>query len=389
MNSIKIKKICGLTTQPITIKAFMLANFKYVAEHGWEPYAISQPSEMMTKDVLGPVNFIPVDIKWGNVSPWEVIKTIWKLYKIFRRERFDVIQYATSNAALYSCIAGWMARIPARIYCQWGISYTDYKGIKLWFYKTAEKVTCLFSTSVQPDSKANLQFSIEEGLYSAKKGSVLFNGSACGADMVKYDIKKKEEWAEEIADKYDTQKYRKVFGYVGRVVPEKGINELLEAFMAINDPESLLMIVGPTEEVGRLDQDLYQKSLSQENIIYVGSVPNAAKYFAVFDFMMLPSYREGFGMTVLEAAAMGVPSIISNIKGPTDLIRDGFNGLVCEVKSAESLQKTMQKALQLNEKEYKELGVNAYQEVLEKYDALKFKQAFLDNRTMLLEKSRW
>lgn len=387
MKSNKIKKICGLTTQPITIKAFMLENFKYVAQHGWEPYAISQPTDMLTKDTLGPVNYIPVDIKWGNVSPWEVIKTIWRLYKIFKKERFDVIQYATSNAALYACIAGWMARVPVRIYCQWGISYTDFTGINLWFYKTAEKVTCLFSTSVQPDSKSNLKFSLEEGLYSAKKGSVLFNGSACGADMVKYDIKKKEEWAEEIADKYDTQKYRKVFGYVGRVVPEKGINELLEAFMGINDPQSLLLIVGPTEEVGRLNQDLYQKSLSQENIIYVGPVPNAAKYFAVFDFMMLPSYREGFGMTVLEAAAMGVPSIISNIKGPTDLIRDGFNGLVCDVKSVESLKKSMQKALQLGEEEYKVLCDNAFREVLEKFDAIKFKQAFLDNRVMLLENS--
>ena len=383
----KKKKICGLTTQPITIKAFMLENFKYVAEHGWEPYAISQPTEMLTKEMLGPVNYIPVDIKWGNVSPWEVIKTILGLYKIFKKERFDVIQYATSNAALYACIAGWMARVPVRIYCQWGISYTDFTGLRLWFYKTAEKVTCMFSTSVQPDSKANFKFSLEEGLYPAKKGCVLFNGSACGADMVKYDVKKKKEWADEIADKYGTWNYRKVFGYVGRVVPEKGINELLEAFMAINDKENLLMIVGPTEEVGRLNQDLYQKSLSQENIIYVGPVPNAAKYFAIFDYMILPSYREGFGMTVLEAAAMGVPSIISNIKGPTDLIRDGYNGLVCEVKSAESLQNSIQKALLLSDEDYKLLCDNAYQEVLEKFDAVKFKQAFLDNRTMLLENS--
>ena len=153
----------------------MLENLKYAASKGWESYAISQPTEMFTEDILGSVKYIPVDIKWGNVSPWEVFKTIWHLYKIFRREKFGVIQYATSNAALYACIAGWMARVPVRIYCQWGISYTDFTGIKLWFYKTAEKVTCLFSTSVQPDSKANLKFSLEEGLYSEKKGSVLFN----------------------------------------------------------------------------------------------------------------------------------------------------------------------------------------------------------------------
>jgi len=383
-----MKKICGLTTQPITIKAFMLENLKYAANYGWETYAISQPSELLTKDILGPVKYISIDIKWGNVSPWEVFKTIWHLYKIFRKEKFDVIQYATSNAALYACIAGWMARVPVRIYCQWGISYTDFTGIKLWFYKTAEKVTCLFSTNVQPDSKANLKFSLEERLYPENKGSVLFNGSACGADLVKYDIKKKDEWAKEIASQFNVQKYKMIFGYVGRVVPEKGINELLEAFIKINNSDSLLMIVGPTNEVDRLNHNIYQKSLKQANIVYVGSVPNAAKYFAVFDFMMLPSYREGFGMTVLEAAAMGVPSIISDIKGPTDLIRDGYNGLVCEVKSVDSLRKAMEKGMALGDSDYKELCDNAYQEVLEKFDAVKFKQAFVENRNMLLENSR-
>ena len=158
--------------------------------------------------------------------------------------------------------------------------------------------------------------------------------------------------------------------------------------MAINDSESLLMIVGPTNEVERLNQTVYQESLKQRNIIYVGSVPNAAKYFAVFDYMMLPSYREGFGMTVLEAAAMGVPSIISNIKGPTDLIRDGHNGIVCEVKSVDSLKAAIEKALSLSESEYSKMSKNAYTEVIEKFDAVKFKQAFVENRNMLLENTR-
>lgn len=380
-------KICGITTKPGTIKAFMLENLKYVANYGWESYAISQPSDLMTNEILGPIKHIPVDIKWGNVTPWEVLKTVWCLYRVFRKERFDIIQYATSNAAFYSCIAGWMARVPVRIYCQWGISYTDYSGVKYVFYKAVEKITCLFSTSVQPDSYANLAFSIKEKLYSLKKGSVLFNGSACGADLKKYDIQKKSEWAEEIAFKYGTRRYKTIFGYVGRVVPEKGINELLEAFMDIHDPAILLMIVGPTNETIRLDQELYRKSLKENNILYVGPVSNAAKYFAAFDFMLLPSYREGFGMTVLEAAAMGVPSIVSDIKGPTDLIRDGYNGLVCKVKSVDSLRGAMEKGLLLNNSQYRQMCYNAYQEVLNKYDAVKFRQAFIENRSFLFEKS--
>lgn len=123
-----MKKICGLTTLPITIKSFMLGNLNYMADNGYKAYVISQPGEILQKEHLGKVQFIPLLIKHGNVSPLEVLKTIWTLYKIFKKERFDIIQYATSNAALYASIAGWMARVPVRIYCQWGISYTDFHG---------------------------------------------------------------------------------------------------------------------------------------------------------------------------------------------------------------------------------------------------------------------
>ena len=95
-----MKKICGLTTLPITIKSFMLGNLNYMADNGYKAYVISQPGEILQKEHLGKVQFIPLLIKHGNVSPLEVLKTIWTLYKIFKKERFDIIQYATSNLSL-------------------------------------------------------------------------------------------------------------------------------------------------------------------------------------------------------------------------------------------------------------------------------------------------
>ena len=342
-----MKKICGLTTLPITIKSFMLGNLNYMADNGYKAYAISQPGEVLQKEHLGKVQFLPLLIKHGNVSPLEVFKTIWKLYKVFKKEQFDIIQYATSNAALYACIAGWMARIPVRIYCQWGISYTDYHGMYLWFYKLMEKATCIFSTSVQPDSPSNLKFSIEEGLYEASKGHVLLNGSATGVDLTKYDYSMKKEWSKDIRNMYSIPQNSFVFGFVGRLVPEKGINELLEAFLSMNEENAYLLLVGPVEE-NRLDSGLLAKAKVQSCIIFVGSVPNAAKYHAAFDFLVLPSYREGFGMTVVEAAALATPSIISRINGPTDFVEDECNGLICEVKSVESLKIKMEQALHLS-----------------------------------------
>jgi glycosyltransferase involved in cell wall biosynthesis len=381
-----IKKICGITTKFVTLKAFMFGNLSYCAKNGYKSYAISSLDESIA-DIPDNVTYIPVAMGWGNVSPLQLCKYVYRLWKVMRKEHFDIVQYATSNAGLYACIASWLARVPVRIYCQWGISYTDYSGIRLLFYKTMEKFTCMLSTHVQPDSFANLRFAQSEGLYKQHKGSVIYNGSACGVDLVKYDFSHKTEWAKEIKDQYNLNSYKKIFGFVGRVVPEKGIDELLEAFMRINDPNSCLMIVGPLDCVDRLNAKIYTKAKQSKNILFVGRKPNAAKFFAAFDFMMLPSYREGFGMTVLEAAGLATPSICSNINGPTDLIKHGYNGLVCEVKSVESLQKTMEYAINMSVDEYNTMSVNSYKKAKEEFDSEIFKKKFLESRNAMLNRN--
>lgn len=378
-------KICGIATKFITLRSFMFGNLSYCAQHGFKSFAISNPKNN-NETVPEDVTFIPVEMGWGNVSPLELCKDVYRLWKVMRKEKFDIVQYATSNAGLYACIAAWLARVPVRVYCQWGISYTDFTGFKLWFYKTMEKFTCLMSTHVQPDSYANLNFAQSEGLYKTKKGSVIYNGSACGIDLVKYDFSKKQEWAKEIKEEYKLHDYKCIFGFVGRVVPEKGIDELMEAFMNINNPDTCLMIVGPLDDDGRLNHELYKKAKLAKNVLFTGPTPNAAKFFAAFDFMMLPSYREGFGMTVLEAAGLATPSICSNINGPTDLIKDGVNGLVCDVKSVDSLQKTLTRAINMTAEEYSAMSSTAYKIASEKYDSRIFKEKFLESRLNMINK---
>lgn len=379
-------KICGITTKAVTIKAFMLSNLSYMVKNGYEAFCVCQPdSELQQLADESQIKYIPKNLYWGNVSPIKVIKNIISLYRIFRREKFNVIQYATSNAALYASIAGLLARIPVRIYCQWGISYTDYSGVRYVFYKFMEKVTCWCSTKIQPDSHSNLRFSISQGLYKKDKGCVLYNGSACGVDLKKYDISRKDIWSRAVRQSLNIDVKTKIFGFVGRVVPEKGINELLNAFMELDrENNAILIVVGPLEDAHRLDQELFEKSKHHDRIIYTGAVSNAAQYFAVFDYLLLPSYREGFGMTVLEAAALGTPSIITDINGPTDFVIDGFNGIICEVKSFISLKKAMERALTMDINDYCEMSKNAYTLVKEKYDSKIFSQHYKQNREELI-----
>lgn len=379
------KKICSLYRVPFGVRAFMLENLKYLKDNGnYDCYIISSEENALTKEELDGISFIPLEVKRGNVSPIEVIRCIFKLYRIFRENKFSVIQYSTANISLYSCLAGWLARVPVRVFCQWGVDYIDHTGIIRWFYKLMEKITCLFSTNVQPDSFANLQFAIDEGLYKASKGNVIYNGSACGVDLSRFDITKKQLWKNEITKKNNIPDGRVIFGYVGRLALEKGINELLQAYLEVQDDESILMLVGPYYGVDALNQDLYKKAQESKNIIFVGPVNDAEKYYATFDYLILPSYREGFGLVVLEAAAMGTPTIVSNIKGPTEFVKDNHNGLYFNVKDAESLKEVLTKVLQSDNSLHERLSANAYEDVRRDFDSVIFKQKFLEDRNRLI-----
>ena len=383
----KTIKICSLATLPGTVKSFMLGNLNYMADNGYDCFCVCNTTDEFTPEVLGKVKYIPLDIKWGNVSFIEAYRCTRDLYKLFKRERFDVIQYATFNAGLFGAIAGWLARVPVRINLQWGVSYPIYSGWQYFFRRSVTKLMCKLSTSIQPDSIANMKFCIDDGLYPAKKACVIYNGSACGADFKKFDINKKANWKQEVLKEYDIVEYNHIFGFVGRIVKEKGIGELIAAFKELNDNKSYLFLVGRIEENHRIDAGLMKWAQSQKNVIFTGPTANPAKYFASFDYMMLPSYQEGFGMTVVEASALGVPPIITNIKGPTDLVTDGFNGFVCDVKSVKSLLETMRKAISISVEDYERLSANAYKKAKEDFDGTEYKKQFLANREMLMRDS--
>ena len=379
------KKICGIATMSGTVEAFMLGNLNYMAEHGYEAYCMSQNDANVDKIHFGNVKYIPhKSMTWGMVGPITFFKNVRDFYKVFKKEKFDIIQYATFNAALSASIAGWLARVPVRINLQWGMSYASRTGFQHYFRRTVDKIICLCSTSVQPDSRSNYNYAVADHLYPARKGCVIYNGSACGVNFNRFDINKRAEWRAQVFEKYGLTKYKRIFGYVGRLIVEKGINELMEAFEKLNDPESCLIFVGRTDRTETLNQELLERIKSLPNVIFTGSVKNPEVYYAAFDFMILPSYQEGFGMTVLETAAMGTPPICTNIKGPTDFVKNDVTGLVCEVKSVDSLYNTLMKACQMNEEEYQHLAQTSYNTVKRDFDSETFKQKFYENREELL-----
>lgn len=348
------KKICIITTISLSIKAFFLEQIAYLSKNGYEVTIICDTDEELINVLHPDVRYIPVPMKRG-LDPLGAIKAIKRMYQIFKENKFDIVQYSTPNAALYASVASKLVGVRIRLYHNMGYRYAASEGIKRVIFKILEKITCKLSTEIQPVSCSNLEFGVKEKLFPRNKSRVIWNGSTGGVNLSKFDISKKEEWKNEIFSKYEIDSETFVFGFVGRITRDKGINELLEAYrkFCIYNHNTKLMLVGNEEDIGSLSQELYNWAKKRENIIFIGESNEIYKYFAAFDVLVLPSYREGFGNVIIEAQAMGIPVVVSNIPGPVDAMKDNVTGEVVPVKDTVALGHTMYKMYADNERRKK------------------------------------
>lgn len=379
-----MKKICFVTTISSTLKAFVLKTAEYIHENtDWDISFICDYDEEFEKSLPDYIHYIPVKMERGISLAG--VKAMLEMKNIFAREKFDLIQYSTPNASLYASLAGKLAKVPVRLYCQWGMVFISFSGIKRKIFRLIEKNVCSLSTHIQPDSKSNLVFSHNEGLYPENKGSVIWNGSACGVNLEKFDASAKEEYRNEIRAKYELSSDAFVFGFVGRITRDKGVNELFEAFkqVAVENENAYLMMVGSTEMDETVQNELYEWAQNCEKVIFTGFTTEVEKHLAAMDTYILPSYREGFGMGVVEAEAMGVPVIVTDIPGPIDAIIEGVTGETIPVKNTTALKDAMNRFLN-NQENIKNYGKAAMKHVTENFEQKQFFEKVLSDRKKLL-----
>lgn len=313
------------------------------------------------------------------------IKSIFFLKKFFRSQKFDLVQYSTPNASFYASVASKAAKIQKRLYCQWGMVFISQKGIKRLFYKLIEKKICKESTIIQPDSFGNLEYCRKHHFYSAENSHVIWNGSAKGLDLTKYDLTKKQEYCAEIKNRYDIPTDSMIVGFVGRLGKEKGCNELFSAFKKLkNDfPTLKLLFVGPIEKEKTIDKHLLNYFKTCPDIIATNRVSDVEKHISAMDIFVLPSYREGFGMSVIEASAMEVPVICTKYPGPSSAIMDGKTGLLIEPKNENELYSAIKKLI-LNNELRKELGKNGRVFVETHFEQKQFIKELMNDRMSIL-----
>lgn len=383
------KKICFVVTVALAAKNFLQWSFEDMHNAGYDISLICDMDEEYIKSLPKFVHTYPMAMERG-VDVRGMQRAIKQMTEIFKREKFDIVQYSTPNASLYASIAAKKAKIPVRLYCQWGMVYLGFSGIKKSIFKFIEKYTCKNSTDVQPDSKGNLDFCRENGFYSEKKSRIVWNGCANGLNVSKFDLSKKDGYREEIRKKYGFSDSDIVLGFLGRIGRDKGFNELMIAFKQLKEKYSFvkLLYVGYNEKPDTVDQDLLRYFDDCEDIISTnGWVDDPQRYLSAMDIFMFPSYREGFGNVVIEAEAMAVPVVVSDIPGPQNGMVDGVTGF--KVPAREVLPLVEKTSVLIEDDALREqFGKAGAKFVVDNFDSRVLIKKIIENRDWLIKRSR-
>lgn len=376
-----MKKICYITTVALSIRSFFIPQLKHLAENGYDVTVICSPDENLQQDLGETVKYIPLSIARG-VSPMTLGRSIAELHKVFKREKFDIVQYSTPNAGFCASIAAKFAGVRIRNYHLMGLRYLGFSGIARKLFKMLEKISCTLSSHIECVTPSNLELCIKEKLFKPEKGTIVWNGSTGGVNMERFNVNSRRKWHDEIRNELGIGEDELVFGFVGRLTRDKGVNEMLEAFRKIED-KSKLLIVGVREGTDTLEPELWNYAEENDRVIILDFKKDIERYYSAMDLLLLPSYREGFGMVIAEAAAVGTPAIVSNIQGPIDVIDEGQTALTVEVRNAVDLRNKMEYIMH-NPNILSNMSANCAEYIKEKFDSKVLNEKILERKDKLL-----
>lgn len=380
------KKICFVVTVAFAAKNFLCWSFEEYHKNGFDITLVCDMDKEFESSLPDYVHAVPLKMARG-IDPKGLFEAINFMTKLFKENKFDIVQYSTPNASLYASVAAKRAKIPVRLYCQWGLVYLGFSGIKRQIFKSIEKYICKKSTYIQPDSHGNLEFCRDNNFYNAEKSCVIWNGCANGLNLSKFDIGNKEKYRAEILNEYNLTDDNIILGFLGRVGKDKGFNELVSAFKAVKEkyPTVKLLYVGYNEKPETVDQDLLNYFSNCSDIISTnGWVDDPQRYLAAMDIFVFPSYREGFGNVVIEAEAMGTPVITTNIPGPKNGIVNGLTGILVEPKTVEPLVEQI--CYLIENKEIREqMGKSGRDFVVKSFDNKILIKKIIENRNLLID----
>ena len=356
------KKICFVVSAPITAKAFLIKHFEYLSKE-FDITLVANFETQADFEIPFVKNTKHIAIH-RSINPLKDFLALIQLYFFFKKESFQVVHSVTPKAGLLAMTAAWLSRIPVRIHIFTGQVWHTQSGLKKQFLKFLDRLLVWFTTHILVDGQSQRQFLIANKIITDKNSWVLGKGSISGVDVQKFNP------SSEIRNLYrkqlNFQNNDVVFAFLGRMNTDKGILDLAKAFQKLHADFSnvKLLLIGFDEE--NMQEKI--REMHTENIIYFGPTPKPHEVLQAADVFCLPSYREGFGTSVIEASLLELPIICSDTYGLAETIVENKTGLRHEVKNVSQLYNQM-KLLVQNEVTRTFLGKNGRQYVLEHFSA--------------------
>lgn len=370
----KKPKLIRITTVPVSLKVLLKGQLKFMSQKGYEVIGVSsEGSELKEVSVQEGIQVHGLDMS-RKITPIKDLRALWQFYKLCKKERPFIVHSHTPKAGMVAMIGSKLARVPHRLHTVAGLPLMEVQGIKRKILNIVEKITYQSATKVYPNSSALKEFIIQQDWVPEKKLKVLANGSSNGINTQHFSHEHIEQpKLTMLKNEWGIKENDFVFVFVGRLVGDKGINELVKAFTELIElikdiPPPKLLLVGSRED--QLDP-LKQKTLTaidnHPHIISVGYQNDVRSFFAMANVLTFPSYREGFPNVVMQAGAMGLPAIVSDINGCNEIIQEGENGLIVPAKDSASLRQAMEE-LFYNRALYKKLKSNAREMIVARYE---------------------
>jgi len=361
--------IIRITTVPLSLSWLLKGQLTFINNY-FDLLAISSSGEDLELVKKQGIRTKAVEMT-RTITPLMDIFAIVKLFLILKKEKPFIVHTHTPKAGLVGMVAAKFAGVPFKLHTVAGLPLMESTGIKRTILEFVEKVIYSFADKVYPNSYGLNEFILQNNFCKADKLKVIGNGSSNGID-VEYFIRNKDviKQAQELRTNLNFTENDIVFCFIGRIVKDKGINELLSTFnkLSLKLDNIKLLLVGPFEEkLDPISENSKQIIENNSSVIHVGFQNDIRPYLAMSDIFVFPSYREGFPNVVMQAGAMGVPSIVTNINGCNEIIEDSKNGLIIEPKNKNELEEAM---LILIEDEVlrNQLADNSRKMIVERYE---------------------
>lgn len=360
-------KIIRTSTVPGSLNNFCRGLLKELREEeGYEVVAVSSPGDALAEiEQREDVRTVAVKME-RHISPLKDLRSLWQLVRVFKKERPTMVHSITPKAGLLSMMAAWFTGVPVRLHTFTGLVFPTATGLKKQILIMTDRLTCACATHIVPEGEG-VKTDLINNKITKKPLMVLGHGNIRGIDLDHFNPELSEVHSE--ASKI---KKRNVltFIFIGRLVGDKGINELVEAFKRLNRqyPKTRLILVGGKEQtLDPLRPETLKEIETNPSIEAIGTKSDVRPWLVASDVLVFPSFREGFPNVVIEAGAMGLPSIVTDINGSREIIVEGQNGIIVPSHDSQSLYEAMQRMIE-NPDERKMLASNSRQMIASRYE---------------------